>query len=214
VVADKGDSLWLEARGGATVAREQAVRAGVPAKQLGAGDSLRQLAESLATRGQKSQAAVVMTQAVAAWNTAAAVRKPAGQPALTTAPATPKREAASPAPALTPSDSQIVVDFYRRLGDFIRARQLGEVKRLISNLNGREEDRWRDLFQDKDIEAINPLFTVRAITRRGDQIYAKVDRQLTLSRQGGRADTRTSTVQVILTLGPDGWRQISSEDVR
>jgi hypothetical protein len=71
-----GDSLWLEARGKADLARQNALSAGVKPAALTSGDSLRGLAESLAATGQKAEGAVLLTQAVTAWQSVEATARP------------------------------------------------------------------------------------------------------------------------------------------
>jgi serine/threonine protein kinase len=205
------DSLWFEARGGALALRQQAVAAGATAADLASGDSLRAHAESLAQTGNRSEAAVTITRATTEWSVAASNRR-AGQPARPAPP--PAAGATAPAAApRTMGDSDIVVDFYARMGGFIRAQQLNDLKGLLSSMSATEEERWRAWFKDDRVATITQSDTVRKVTRRGDFLYATLDRILTITKDS-RDDVRRSRVQVVLSLGPDGWRQISAQTVK
>ena len=191
-----GDSLWLEARGKADLARQNALSAGVKPAALTSGDSLRALAESLAGTGQKAQGAVLLTQAVTAWQSVeATARRPAPTPprsiidsqavstaALVPPESLPNRPVVTVPRVVTDSqgaavlpDSQQVGVFYDRLAGFIAARQLGEMQRLRANMTSSEEQRWLDLFQDEKVEGVHVVFTVLGVSAQAGRIYAGCD---------------------------------------
>lgn len=229
-----GDSLWLEARGKADLARQNALSAGVKAAALTSGDSLRALAESLAGTGQKAEGAVLLTQAVTAWQSAeATARRPAPTPprsvidsqaASTQALVAP--ESLTPRPIVTQPrvvtdsqgaavlpDSQQVSAFYDRLAGFIAARQLGEMQRLRANMSPSEEQRWLDLFQDDKVEGVHVVFTVLGVNAQAGRIYSRVRYNLAVTKDG-KVETKKSTLRVELTRGPDGLREVKWEDAR
>jgi serine/threonine protein kinase len=229
-----GDSLWLEARGKADLARQNALSAGVKASALASGDSLRELAESLAGTGQKAEGAVLLTQAVTAWQSVeATARRPAPTPArpafdsqATTTQALVPPESLPHKPFVTVPrvvtdsqgaaalpDSQQVTAFYDRLAGFIAARQLGEMQRLRANMSSSEEQRWLDLFQDEKVEGVHVVFTVLGVNVQAGRIYSRVRYNLAVTK-GGKVETKKSTLRVELTRGPDGLREVKWEEAR
>ncbi|HSE66440.1 MAG TPA: serine/threonine-protein kinase, partial [Gemmatimonadales bacterium] len=229
-----GDSLWLEARGKADLARQNALSAGVKALALASGDSLRALAESLAGAGQKAEGAVLLTQAVTAWQSVeATARRPApSQPATALDSPVRATEALVPPESLPHkpfvtvprvvtdsqgaavlSDSQQVSAFYDRLAGFIAARQLGEMQRLRANMSSSEEQRWLDLFQDEKVEGVHVVFTILGVSAQAGRIYSRVRYNLAVTK-GGKVETKRSTLRVELTRGPDGLREVKWEEAR
>ena len=227
-----GDSLWLEARGKADLARQNALSAGVKAAALTSGDSLRTLAESLAAMGQKAEGAVLLTQAVTAWQSVeATARRPAPTPprsvidsqaatteALVPPESLPHRPVVTAPRVVTDSqgaavlpDSQQVSVFYDRLAGFIAARQLGEMQRLRANMTSSEEQRWLDVFQDDKVEGVHVVFTVLGVSAQAGRIYARVRYNLAVTK-GGKVETKKSTLRVELTRGPDGLREVKWEE--
>jgi len=227
-----GDSLWLEARGKADLARQNALSAGVKAAALTSGDSLRALAESLAGTGQKAEGAVLLTQAVTAWQSVeATARRPAPTPprsvidspaATTTALVPPESLPHRPVvtvprvvtdsqgAAVLPDSGQVSV-IYDRLAGFIAARQLGEMQRLRANMTSSEEQRWLDLFQDEKVEGVHVIFTVLGVNAQAGRIYARVRYNLAVTK-GGKVETKKSNLRVELTRGPDGLREVKWEE--
>jgi hypothetical protein len=217
------DSLWLHSRGAAAYARQRAVDAGVPAKGLAGGDSLFEKAVAEAEQGRKPQAAVLMTSAAGFW--AAAEKGAVPKTAAASAPAKPKETqgvtrptVTGPAPEplaaqLTPAqtESLAVSQYYDELKRAIDARQLAEIKRLLPNLSGKEEGQWRKLFEDRKVTAIEAGFFLRNIQAKDDQATAHVIYDLTVTKDG-KTDMRQRDQQVLLSKGPQGWRQIRVEE--
>ena len=219
--ADPVDSLLLASRGAADYARQRAVTAGAQSAQLSAGDSVRRIADSLASLGRKAEAAVLLTSAAGLWEKAERSRTGTGT-AITQGPARASgtqppgpRPAGSTgetraSPAVT--DSQAIVSYYRELGRAVEARQLGEVKRLLPNLNSNDERNWRNLFDDRDVDSIKVGYVVLNVTKRESLTYARVLYTQSVAKRG-RLQDRNRTVIATLTLGPQGWRQIREENV-
>lgn len=230
-LAGRLDSLLLRARGAAEYARDLAATAGATPASLAAGDSIRSVAESLALAGDKLEATVLLSRAASLWSTAAppapvaivpvdtSTRRPAPTPPGPLIPGNrpnptgrtdPGSAVTSPPPILT--DSVAVSRFYVELQQAIRARQLGEVQRLLPNLTENESREWREIFLDDDIGTIEPLYEVLLVSRQGEVVYARVREQLTLVRVNGKVDRkRDRVIATRLTLGPQGWRQIRWE---
>ncbi|MEO8296105.1 MAG: serine/threonine-protein kinase [Gemmatimonadota bacterium] len=223
VSSDPVDSLLLAARGAATYARQRALSAGSKAGQLAAGDSVEELADSLARLNRKAEAAVLLTTAASLWEkserplqSGAGVAPTPRGPGRQTGSGTQRSAsgttgAASPAAApVAVSDSEAVSSYYADLARAIESRQLGEVQRLLPNLSPGDERSWRNLFADKDVDGIVASYTVLNVTRRESIAYARIELVQTVSKKG-RNQEKTRTVNATLTLGPQGWRQIREE---
>jgi hypothetical protein len=113
-------------------------------------------------------------------------------------------------------DSAQIVQFYADLERAIESRQLGEVTRLLPNLTEGEVRDWRDLFDDKDVQRIVASFQVRYVTRgEGVNAYARVAEDVRAVKTNGKTESVRKSVEfTLLTLGPQGWRQIRSEKMR
>ncbi len=227
VAADpSADSLLLVSRARADFARQRAVASGATPAALAAGDSLLQQAESLVAHGRKTEAALRITGATTIF---IAAERPAPVPGGTPRPPRPAPDTTRPVVAdtagpgrpstpVTPpvvSDSVAVQAFYLELERAIESRQLGEVRRLLPNLEDTEAIGWRNMFDDRDIESIQATYVVKRVTRRPDMLYALVYEEVLLLHKGGRVERkRRNNINATLTLGPQGWRQIRSERAR
>jgi hypothetical protein len=230
VVDTRADSTLLVARGAAEYARERAVISGASPAALAQGDSLRAAAESVATLGQKSDAALLLTRATGIYASAERPAQPRTTPTIqgpqpqrpaqpagqgSGSPATGSAQATGTEPAQTVPDSVAVVRFYVELQRAITARQLGEVRRLVQNLTDDEEKELGSLFLDDNIATIQPVYTVESVTRREEVVYAKVHEEMTVVDGKGKIrKKRDNILWTRLTLGPQGWRQIRSEKVK
>ncbi|MEP7327232.1 MAG: protein kinase [Gemmatimonadota bacterium] len=218
--ADPVDSLLVASRGAADYSRQRAVTAGAPAAQLVPGDSVRQLADSLAGLGRKAEAAVLLTSAAGLWekaergvrggsgsaSTPTAARAPGTQPpASRTSVATTETR-----PPAVVSDSQAIVSYYQELSRAVEARQLGEVKRLLPNLSSGDERTWRGIFEDRDVDSVKVSYVVESVTRQESMTHARVRYSQTVTKKG-RPQDRGRIFNATLTLGPQGWRQIREE---
>jgi serine/threonine protein kinase len=224
------DSLLLVARGAADYARQRALAVGIDSAALRAGDSLMAIADSLSAAGRKAEAAIVISKATNVWTPgerpqnaahpatdsgAAVTPAPATQTPPTGLAATDRPASAprsdTPAPAL--SDSAAIVQFYTELARAIEARQLGEVRRLLPNMSESDERNWRSLFEDRNNQGISAYFQVRAVTRHDPvTAYARVYHTLTVTRSNGKVEQKQRGLEfAVLTLGPQGWREIRSE---
>jgi hypothetical protein len=118
---------------------------------------------------------------------------------------------ASPIPASQPvTDSAAIVEYYRELALGIQARQLGEVRRLLPNLDRFAEDAWRRTFEDEHVEKIEASFIVLNLTRTDDRVHARIQESLVVTRNG-RPNPKSRSFFATLTLGPQGWRQIRED---
>ncbi len=221
------DSLWIHTRGAAEFARQRAVAAGVPAKALAGADSLFDQALAEASAGRKAEAAVLMTKASGIFAdaekaTLAKAPTPAApaMPSRTKVPPKAAAATASTAPAAepvaakpAPPESLAIAEYYTELKRAIDARQLAEIKRLLPNLSGKEEGQWRKLFEDRKVTGIESGFFVSEVQTDGDQGVAHVIYDLTVTKDG-KSNMRQQDQRVLLSRGPQGWRQIRVEEGR
>lgn len=185
-----------------------------------------QQAESLVAQGRKTEAALRITGATTIF---IAAERPAPVPSGPARPPRPAPDTTRPVVAdttgpgrpttpLTPpvvSDSATVLAFYLELERAIESRQLGEVRRLLPNMEETEAIGWRNMFDDRDIESIQATYLVRRVTRRPEMLYALVYEEVLLLHKGGRVERkRRGNINASLTEGPQGWRQIRSERAR
>jgi hypothetical protein len=77
-------------------------------------------------------------------------------------------------------------------------------------LSDKDAESWRSVFEDRDLGTLSAVFTVQAVSRRGEYIFAKVVQELILGHNG-KFDHRKRTDVVTFSQGPQGWRQIRSE---
>jgi serine/threonine protein kinase len=225
----RADSLLLLARGAAEYARQRAVASGIDSGSLRKGDSLVKAADSMIATGDKTGAAMVISRATTLWAVAELPRNlPESNRTSPNTPvgATPPRSN-DPPPGQgktetyaqpTLSDSMQAVAFYDELARAIVSRQLGEVRRLLPNLTADDERVWRGWFEDKDITAMQATFTVRYTSRRADEentIYVRVFQSIRAKKANGKNERKREVLEYAkLTLGPQGWRQISAEKLR
>jgi serine/threonine protein kinase len=227
----RADSLLLLARGAAEYARQRALASGIDSMALKKGDSLIRAADSMVSVGEKTGAAMVISRATTLWAVAEPPRTvqesvPASRPPAPTPAGTPPRGAQPPLEAgrtetytqPTINDSLQAVAFYDELTRAIVSRQLGEVRRLLPNLTVDDERVWRGWFEDKNIDAMQASFQVRYTSRRvGEEntIYVRVFQTIRAVKSNGKSERKREVLEYArLTLGPQGWRQISAEKLR
>ena len=170
--------------------------------------------------------AVLLTSAASLWQ-AAEQRVAAPPPAATSRPGQATKEVArttpNPKPAVEPtpaavepepeSDSLQVVRYYRSLESAIRTRQLSEIRTLLPNMTDNEEKYWRNLFNEKNLTAVEAVYTVRSVTREGDGATARILLDLTLTKKD-KFEHRERQERATLTLGQQGWRQVSAQRIQ
>ena len=225
----KTDSLLLLARGGAEYARQRAVAGRIDSVALRTGDSLMVAAESLVVQGQKPNATTLIYRAITLWTAAERPRTTPDSAAPVARPDLPLGGQRPTQPATTPgrtetyttpsvSDSMQAVQFYDELKRAIESRQLGEVRRLLPNFSADDERMWRGWFEDKSIKSMEASFAVRYTSRLPDEtntIYARVQQIIRAQKDNGKSERKKESLEYAkLTLGPQGWRQISSEKLK
>ncbi|MDZ4863414.1 MAG: hypothetical protein SGJ01_08210, partial [Gemmatimonadota bacterium] len=226
----RADSILLSARGAATYARQRVLASGTPAAALASGDTLMARGESLATLGLKTEAALALAQATSLWTAAERqavipVAPPTTKPTVPreTPPASSAPPPAEPQPnptgePRTPpvvSDSVAVSQFFVELERAIESRQLGEVKRLLPNMNDSDDRSWRGLFEDESIKSLEATYTIGVVTRRDELVYARVKGEVIAFKTNGKLESkRKSDEFVTLSFGPGGWRQIRARKAR
>lgn len=233
----KADSLLLVTRGAAEYARERAVAAAASVTAVAAGDSLWTAAESLTVIGSKAEAALLLQRAAAIYSNAetstqiptqlppvtdsAAAQQPAqvasatpsgSQPAAGGAAqpgSNPVTTGAEPPAGRGVPDTTAIRQFYGELERAVESRQLGEVRRLLPNMDPGEERDWRGLFLDEEVRALEATYRIEGVSRQGEIVFARILEQVTAHRMDGRAvRKRDNRLYTQLTYGPQGWRQI------
>ncbi|MEO8295242.1 MAG: protein kinase [Gemmatimonadota bacterium] len=201
------DSGLATARVGAIAARARATAAGLEATVLASGDSVMSAGETMARGGLSLEAAALFGNAANLWDSALtraarSARKPSS-PAIAAA--------VSRDTALKPlDDSTAISAYYHELALGIESRQLGEVRRLLPNLEARAEDDWRRLFQDTNLEKIVASYLLTNLTRTGQEVHVRVQEHLAVTK-GGRTNPKDRSFFATVTFGPQGWRQIRED---
>lgn len=206
------DSMLTVSRVGAIAARARASAAGLAPMVLAQGDSVMSAGESMAGRGQRPEAAALFSTAASMWDSALTqaargARNPAPGPATAAVAAPLRANSGAPRPA---NDSTAIVAYYHELAQGIQARQLGEVKRLLPNLDQRSEDGWRRLFQDQNVEKLEAVYSVLNLTKAAEVVHARIQEHLAVTK-GGKTNPKDRAFFATLTLGPQGWRQIRED---
>jgi Protein kinase domain len=203
----EADSALTAARVAAIAVRARATAAGVDPSLLAGGDSVMSAGQAAVDAGRTAEASALFTAAAGLWDSALAGAPVRNEPQPVRTAAPPPVEPAGKEPV---SDSTAIVDYYRELALGIQARQLGEVRRLLPNLERSAEDGWRRLFDDRDVEKVEANFAVLNLTRTEDQVHARVVERLVIT-ENGRISPKERTFFATLTLGPQGWRQIRED---
>jgi hypothetical protein len=144
------DSLVAAVRGEATRARNQALAAGAGAADLSSADAQRDAAERLVRSGRISDALTGYSRAIAQWGAAEqAARDRTTALSQPVAPARPDPTPPVAPPVAAPVDLRPPVE--AAIAAYARAlesRDLAQVKSVYSNLTPRQEQGWRDFFQN------------------------------------------------------------------
>jgi serine/threonine-protein kinase len=197
------DSSVIASRAAAIGARARVTASGVGAGLLAGGDSVFSAGEAMVDSGRMADAAALFSLAASTWDSLLVRRAPAT--------ASPGPRPVSPdTSARTVSDSAAIVAYYRELAGMIEARQLGEVRRLLPNLTESQEQSWRRLFEDKDVEKIEASYTVGPITARPEETHASIREHISITKRG-KVTPEDRAYFATLTKGPQGWRQIRED---
>ena len=210
VTTAAADSALTTARASAFAARARGRAAGFAPALMAGGDSVMSAAEVMVDSGRTAEAAALFTAAAAIWDS---IPQRTGRSQSTTAgPARVREPQPEAAPPATESitDSAAIVHYYRELALGIQSRQLGEVRRLLPNLDRFAEDAWRRMFEDDDVTRIEANYQVLNLTRTDGQVHARIHENLVVIKND-RPNPKARTFFATLTLGPQGWRQIREE---
>ena len=207
------DSTLTAARVSAVASRARATAAGIDSVLLAGGDSVMSVAQVMADSGRTAEAAALFSTATSIWDSIPF--GPARDPGpVESAPAQrnvqPPAAAAAAVPTPPASDSASIVEYYRELALGIQSRQLGEVRRLLPNLDRFAEEAWRRTFEDDKVEKIEVSFQLLNLTRTDGQVHARMQENLVVTKDG-RPNPKARTFFATLTLGPQGWRQIRED---
>jgi predicted Ser/Thr protein kinase len=200
------DSSVIATRAAAIGARARATASGLGAGVLAGGDSVFSAGEAMADSGRMADAAALFGLAASTWDSLLVKRTPAGQAASPSV----SRPATADSSTRTVSDSAAISAYYRELAGVIEARQLDGVRRLLPNLTESQEQNWRSLFEDKDVEKIEASYAIGPVTTLPEETHASISEQISVTKRG-KVTPRNRTYFATLTKGPQGWRQIREE---
>ncbi|MEP7326784.1 MAG: serine/threonine-protein kinase, partial [Gemmatimonadota bacterium] len=201
------DSAVIASRAAASGARARVTAAGLGTAILARGDSIMSSAESKVDSGRMADAAALFGVAASLWDSALVKRAPVTQQVTTPSgvrPATPDSS------ARVVSDSAAIAAYYRELAAVIESRQLDGVRRLLPNLTPSQEQYWRGLFDDKEVEKIEASYRVGAVTSQPELTHASIQEHIVVTKKG-KITPRDRGYFAALTKGPQGWRQIREE---
>jgi hypothetical protein len=200
------DSSVIATRAAAIGARARATASGLGAGVLAGGDSVFSAGEAMADSGRMADAAALFGLAASTWDSLLVKRTPAGPAASPTV----SRPATADTSTRMVSDSAAITAYYRELAGVIESRQLDGVRRLLPNLTESQEQNWRGLFEDKDVEKIEASYAVGAVTTMPEETHASISEHISVTKRG-KLTPRNRTYFATLTKGPQGWRQIREE---
>jgi predicted Ser/Thr protein kinase len=206
----EGDSALVATRASAIAARARATASGLSAASLAGGDSIVSAAQAMVDSGRTAEAAALFGVAASIWDSLLTPRSAGSQRTTSAPPAARPSNDSAPTPAPVLSDSAAIASYYGELAAVIEARQLGEVRRLLPNIDDFQADAWRRLFADENVEKIEASYAVLAVTVQENQVHARVSESVLVTKSG-KTTPRNRSFFAVLTRGPQGWREIREE---
>jgi hypothetical protein len=203
------DSTLISARVSAIAARARVTAADLGASILASGDSIMSAGEAMADSGRGGEAAALFAAAAGVWDSALtqAARAVTRSPVPAAVSGTPRP---APVEAKPVDDSTAITAYYRELAVGIASRQVGEVRRLLPNLDSRASDAWQRLLQDPNLEKIEASYVITNLTRTAAEVHVRVLEHLSITK-GGKESAKDRAYFATVTLGPQGWRQIRED---
>jgi protein kinase-like protein len=208
------DTLVRMLRGRALAAMSRALEAGATSADLARGDSVFKGAESLAARGQPSDAMVQLATAASLW--AEAERVSRSRPPRDSAPARAVEPppAAAPPVARPPADPR--VEIQALITDYARAlesRDLAEVRRVYPGLTSPEQATFSQFFAS--VSELKAGLTINRLIIAGGSADAFVSGVYEYhDTKTGRSRRDTTTFRATLLQDSTGWHLASIRSVR
>ena len=210
------DTLVRMLRGRALAAMSRALEAGATPADLARGDSVFKGAESLAARGQPSDAMVQLATAASLW--AEAERVSRSRPPRDSARARPVEPPppppAAPLAAHPPADPR--VEIQALIADYARAlesRDLAEVRRVYPGLTSPEQATFSQFFQS--VSELKADLTINRLIIAGGSADAFVSGVYEYhDTKTGRSRRDTTTFRATLLQDSTGWHLAAIRSVR
>jgi len=212
-VAGEGeDTLVRTLRAKARAAMSRALEAGATPADLARGDSVFKGAESLAARGQPSDAMVQLATAASLW--AEAERVSRSRPPRDTARARPVEPPPAPPVARPPADPRVeikslIADYARALG----SRDLAEIRRVYPGLTSTEQATFSQFFES--VSDLKADLTINRLIIAGGSADAFVSGVYEYrDTKTGRSRRDTTTFRATLMQDSTGWHLAAIRSVR
>ena len=212
-VAGEGeDTLVRTLRAKARAAMSRALEAGATPADLARGDSVFKGAESLAARGQPSDAMVQLATAASLW--AEAERVARSRPPRDTARARPVEPPPAPPLARPPADPRVeikalIADYARALG----SRDLAEIRRVYPALTSTEQATFSQFFES--VSDLKADLTINRLIIAGGSADAFVSGVYEYrDTKTGRSRRDTTTFRATLMQDSTGWHLAAIRSVR
>jgi hypothetical protein len=165
--------------------------------------------QTMADSGRGGEASALYAAAAGLWDSAltqaarGVTRSPAPAPSVITS-----RQA--PVEAKPVDDSTAIAAYYHELAVGIGSRQVGEVRRLLPNLDSRADDAWQRLLQDPNLEKVEASYVITNLTRTAAEVHVRVLEHILITKSG-KDNAKDRAYFATVTLGPQGWRQIRED---
>ncbi len=207
------DTLVRMLRGRALAAMSRALEAGATPPDLARGDSVFKGAESLAARGQPSDAMVQLATAASLW--AEAERVSRSRPPRDTARARPVEPSPAPPPAAhAPADPR--AEIQSLIGDYARAlesRDLAEIRRVYPGLTSAEQATFSQFFES--VSELKAGLTINRLIIAGGSADAFVSGVYEYrDTKTGRSRRDTTSFRATLLQDSTGWHLSAIRSVR
>ena len=210
---ERPDTLVRMLRGRALAAMSRALEAGATPADLARGDSVFKGAESLAARGQPSDAMVQLATAASLW--AEAERVSRSRPPRDTARARPlEPPPAAPPAAHAPADPR--AEIQSLIGDYARAlesRDLAEIRRVYPGLTSAEQATFSQFFES--VSELKAGLTINRLIIAGGSADAFVSGVYEYrDTKTGRSRRDTTSFRATLLQDSTGWHLSAIRSVR
>jgi len=210
--AERQDTLVRTLRARAVAAMSRALEAGATPADLARGDSVFKGAESLAARGQPSDAMVQLATAASLW--AEAERVSRSRPPRDTAQARPVEPPPAPPVARPPADPRVeikslIADYARALGSC----DVAEIRRVYPALTSTEQATFSQFFES--VSDLKADLTINRLIIAGGSADAFVSGVYEYrDTKTGRSRRDTTTFRATLMQDSTGWHLAAIRSVR
>jgi hypothetical protein len=206
LAVERQDTLVRSLRARALAAMSRALEAGATPSDLARGDSVFKGAESLAARGQASDAMVQLATAASLW--AEAERVSRSRPPVAIPPAAP--------PPVTHPPADPRVEIKGLIGDYARAlesRDLAEIRRVYPGLTSAEQATFAQFFES--VSDLKAGLTINRLIIAGSSADAFVSGVYEYrDTRTGRGRRDTTSFRATLVQDSTGWHLTAIRSLR